>query len=75
MVQKLAKSEYLLIQKELEFQNLRTLENKTGITASDKFKCLGFAITNGARTEKEINTRLGQDPTSIKQLNFVLWNK
>lgn len=65
----IGKTEYLAIQREMRDIEF---ENEMWIKATNKLKYLVFTITNETSTEEELNTRVEQIQTSIKQLTRSL---
>lgn len=68
----LKKTEYLTTEEEVK--NLE-IEDNLEIRGTDKYKYLGCVIAKDTTTDKEIQNRLAQTRTAIRQLHRILWNK
>lgn len=64
-------TEYLIASED-RVTNLQ-IDDNLEITGTNKFKYLGFIISNKGTTEAKIQSMLGQTRTCIKILNSVLW--
>lgn len=66
------KTEYLAVREE-EVKDLE-IDDDLKIKGKNKFKYLGFIISKKGTTEEEINSRLGQTRSCIRQLHPIIWN-